>query len=431
MLVRLWLDGADVDVAALDAVLSIEDCAPLLEVHGGAVRAAYDLRPYGDETHDWYVVSDRTDAHGRPGRDDHVLGIGGAATTLAGLTVRTPVPRALDIGTGCGVQALHLSTHARSVTAVDIVPRALTLAATTFALSDVTVERVEGDLVAPVADRRFDLVVGNPPFVVGAPRPLAYRDGAWSDPDRTGDGMSRAAVRSAAAVLDDGGVAQLLANWLHVRGEDWRDRVAGWVGDLSCDAWVIQRDVQDPRDYVRTWSADAGETDPATRDAWHRWFVDERVDGVGFGWVLLRRADGPNRIAVEEVLHEVDQPLGGAVAGWLDRIDWLRTRSDDDLLAAQLCAAPSVRLDTAAVPTDGGWQPVAAQLRVDTGFRWALPCDDATAAIVAACDGTRPLAAVVAVLEISTGIDRAELAPAVCATVRGLIDRGLLLPPSA
>jgi hypothetical protein len=112
-------------------------------------------------------------------------------------------------------------------------------------------------------------------------------------------------------------------------------------------------------------------------------------------------------------------------------VAWLRNRSDEDLLGACLQAAPTVRLDTAAVPTGGGWQPIATSLRLDAGFRWNLPCDDATAAIVAACDGSRPLAAVVAVLEMSTGVERAELEPAVCATVRGLVDRGLLLPPPA
>ena len=45
---------------------------------------------------------------GRPLREDHVLGIGGASTTLASWTPRPHVDRALDLGTGCGVQALHL-----------------------------------------------------------------------------------------------------------------------------------------------------------------------------------------------------------------------------------------------------------------------------------------------------------------------------------
>ena len=58
-----------------------------------------------------WVASDLT-----PGLDgaphtvgaDHVLGISSASTSLAEMTVRDPVGRALDLGTGCGVQALHL-----------------------------------------------------------------------------------------------------------------------------------------------------------------------------------------------------------------------------------------------------------------------------------------------------------------------------------
>ena len=56
---------------------------------------------------------------------DHVLGISSAATSLAQLTVREPVGRALDLGTGCGVQALHLAAHCRRVVATDVNQRAL------------------------------------------------------------------------------------------------------------------------------------------------------------------------------------------------------------------------------------------------------------------------------------------------------------------
>jgi hypothetical protein len=41
----------------------------------------------------------------------------------------------LDLGTGCGVQALHASRHARAVTATDVAPRALAMARATFALN--------------------------------------------------------------------------------------------------------------------------------------------------------------------------------------------------------------------------------------------------------------------------------------------------------
>ncbi|MEO7131236.1 MAG: methyltransferase, partial [Dermatophilaceae bacterium] len=68
---------------------------------GGQVGATCDLRPYADESHDWWVASDLSDvATGQPLATDHVLGIGGASTTLASWTIRRPVGRALDLGTG-------------------------------------------------------------------------------------------------------------------------------------------------------------------------------------------------------------------------------------------------------------------------------------------------------------------------------------------
>ncbi|MYV64362.1 methyltransferase, partial [Streptomyces sp. SID4931] len=64
-----------------------------------------------------------------------VLGVGGASTTLAGITVRAPVASALDLGTGSGIQALHAAQHATRVTATDLNPRALEFTRLTLALS--------------------------------------------------------------------------------------------------------------------------------------------------------------------------------------------------------------------------------------------------------------------------------------------------------
>ena len=53
-------------------------------------------------------------------------------------------------------------------------------------------------------------------------------------------------VATAPEYLTEGGVAQLLGAWAHVRGEDWRSRIAGWLPDHGVRAWVLQRDVVDP-----------------------------------------------------------------------------------------------------------------------------------------------------------------------------------------
>ena len=72
--------------------------------------------------------------------------------------------------------------------------------------------------------RPFDLVVSNPPFVISPRGELAYRDSGLA-----GDEVCRRIVVEAPRHLAAGGVCQLLANWLHVRGEDWRDRLASWL----------------------------------------------------------------------------------------------------------------------------------------------------------------------------------------------------------
>ena len=78
-------------------------------------------------------------------------------------------PRIVDVGTGTGAIALALATRlpAATVTAIDVSPDALALAAENAAANGLAdrVELLEGDLLAPVAGRRFDLVVSNPPYV--------------------------------------------------------------------------------------------------------------------------------------------------------------------------------------------------------------------------------------------------------------------------
>lgn len=89
----------------------------------------------------------------------------------------------LDMGTGSGVCAVIAARHARRVVAVDINPAAVRCARINVLMNRVEdrVEVLEGDLFAPVAGRRFDVVLFNPPFLQGAPRDDADR--AWRSTD--------------------------------------------------------------------------------------------------------------------------------------------------------------------------------------------------------------------------------------------------------
>jgi release factor glutamine methyltransferase len=80
----------------------------------------------------------------------------------------------LDIGTGSGALALAAARRGARATAVDRTYRAVLATRLNARLARLPVEVLHGDLFGPVAGRRFDLVVSNPPYVP-APGPLPRR----------------------------------------------------------------------------------------------------------------------------------------------------------------------------------------------------------------------------------------------------------------
>jgi release factor glutamine methyltransferase len=76
-----------------------------------------------------------------------------------------PGARALDLCTGSGVLAISAAQRRCDVTAVDRSRRAVWTTRINARLNGVRIEVRHGDLFGPVGDRRFDLIVSNPPYV--------------------------------------------------------------------------------------------------------------------------------------------------------------------------------------------------------------------------------------------------------------------------
>jgi methylase of polypeptide subunit release factors len=418
---------------ALDAGLVVPS------VESGQLQAGVDLDPYGE---DWWVVADLSpNARTGPPPVDFVLGVGGASTTLANATVRASVGTALDLGTGCGVQALHLSTHAQQVTATDVAPRALRFAATTAALSGQQWELLAGDLTAPVAGRRFDLVVSNPPFIAGPGGPARY---VYRDSGRPGDAVCAELAAAAPGLLTPGGTMQYMANWLHVAGESWQERVASWVtgapGDASpgagLDAWIVQREVTDPVSYVNLWLADAGEaattaTGRRLADEWLDWFDAHRVEAVGLGVVNLRNNGHIDPVVrVEELRQPFQQRLGDHVNTWFDRQQWLRdagsTRQPESLLGHRYRAADGLRLQQDASLGSAGWGVDRQVLSLSGGLCWSEEIDPLVLALVSGCDGRLTLLDQIDVLAAAHEVPAADLAEVAGPIVAHLLERGFI-----
>jgi release factor glutamine methyltransferase len=94
-----------------------------------------------------------------------------------------PDAEVLDMGTGSGVCAVLAARHARRVVAVDVNAESVRCAGINALMNHVEhkIDVRHGDLFAPVLRERFDLVLFNPPFLLGTPRD--DRDRAWRSND--------------------------------------------------------------------------------------------------------------------------------------------------------------------------------------------------------------------------------------------------------
>ncbi|WP_407703251.1 DUF7059 domain-containing protein [Streptomyces solincola] len=437
-LVRLFLLQQPVDRAPVAAVLPLAEALAdgWVREENGLVHATVDVRPYGGpDGQDWFIVSDLGcavgGAGGASGRDEGVvLGVGGASMTLAGITVRTPVGSALDLGTGSGIQALHAAQHATRVTATDLNPRALGFTRLTLALSGAPEADLRtGSLFQPVDGETYDLIVSNPPFVISPGARLTYRDGGMG-----GDDLCRALVQQAGERLNDGGYAQFLANWQHVEGEDWQDRLRSWV-PRGCDAWIVQREVQDVTQYAELWLRDAGDhqDDPARYAARYEEWLDEfearGTRAVGFGWITLRRSAAALErpaITVEEWPHPVEQPLGETVRAHFARQDYLRSQDDAALLGDHFTLTPEVVQEQVGLP--GAEDPEHVLLRQNRGMRRATKVDAVAAGFAGVCDGTLSAGRILDAIAQLMGEDPVMLRDRTPQAIRLLVEEGFLEP---
>ncbi|HKW78194.1 MAG TPA: methyltransferase [Candidatus Limnocylindria bacterium] len=364
---------------------------------------------------------------------DHVMGVSQSSIFLASLTVREMVADVLDVGCGGGIQSVIAAQHAKRVVACDINARALAFTAFNAQLNGMTnVETREGSFFEPVKDERFDLIVSNPPFVISPASAIVFRDGGMR-----GDDVSRMVVREAAAHLRDGGLAFVLVSWGMPLGARWEQPLEAWVGDLGCDAWFLHQGSAVPIGYATTWNEPLQRADPAAfgraLDEWTRYYAELGYASLGYGAVVLRKRRAASHWTRADDLQGQREPLSGAqIAQLIAAEDYVRSRSDEQLLAARFTREPEHRLDQTLRAHDGAFAVESATLRLESGIRFSVPIDAFTAELFARLDGATTLtdaARAASARFANEGFSEADFATEACAVIRRLLSIGLVHVP--
>ncbi len=429
-LIRLFLVEAPCDKDAVSeaaAPLPTPDWieAGLVIVDGDRVRPAVKILPYGD----FLLAFDLIGAYGREGSTDFVMGIGASTITLANLTIRSPSRLTLDLGTGCGFQALCAARHSEKIVATDINARALAYARFNAALNDAAaVEFRQGDLFEPVSGLAFDLIVCNPPFVISPETLFTYCDGGME-----GDALCRRIVREAPSFLAEGGFCQILCNWAEYDDRDWGEGLKNWVEGSGCDAWVMRSQSRDIVTYASTWirqkSRDPQGIPQERFEQWMRYYDHLGISSVGSGIITMRRrTDGHPWYRADDAPKKMLGPCGDDILRGFALRDVLESASDADLLETRLILSPDARLERICAPAEEGWKDTSLSLSLVCGLPYTGAIDPVMANFLIACNGTRTLGQVLQ--DSVPGMDAPSDAviQALMNIVRSLMERGFLLP---
>jgi Methyltransferase small domain len=377
-LVKLFYLNTAVDPSALEAAL-----APLppvrleaMEVLDGR-QAALEIAPVGGVL----VASDlERETH----RLDRVPGPSKASRSVAAVTLRNP-GRALDMGTGSGVQALLLAGHAHQVVATDVNERALEFARFNAALNEVSIDLRRGSLFEPVAGEHFDLIVSNPPYVISPDTGLLFRDGGLP-----GDSFSEAVVRQAPGLLVEGGFAQIRANWVVPGGEPPEASPLRWLRGTGCDALVLHTRTWNTFDYATSWNTSLRDDAVAFGEAFERWLAYFRAEGIeriGGGVLVLRRRSAPDNWVLPLSTQEPQPGAAGQVRRLFAAQDHLRSHDDESLLAQSFAATED---HTVELSLRSG-SVVAAHAASSGGLGIRVALDERTADLLARIEPGRTL----------------------------------------
>lgn len=436
-LFRLFVLGTAVDLAAAREALTpvvfdaVAECGLLAHATdvSGSVLAAAKLIPYEE----FYTASDFStrERGGSVVPEDFVPGVSPASITLANYTIRRPVGATFDLGTGAGIHALLAARHSGKVVGSDLSLRALEFARLNAALNGIdNIEWVTGSFFEPIAGRKFDLVVANPPFVISPRSRFMYRDGGLS-----GDGVSAHVARGVVEHLNAGGFAVMLANWFYKEGEEWDAHPRRWLEAAGCDAWLVRSADAEPIAYASNWLKQTESKDPEpyarVLDEWLEYYAQEGIHRLCSGALILRKRSGGANWVRSDTMQAVvgTRPGGDHVLRIFEAEDFLNgLASDAELLDSVFRCHPDIYATQIMEPDGAEWVSRRITLSFSSGLPFGGEADGRLLQLLMRSNGTASLRTILDAMRQETGDDESERYLVV---MKKLLRSGMMVPAAS
>lgn len=432
VLVRLCLVGLRTEEALVREIFGESLLSALLE--GGLFHVApegvscpfiiYPVRGF-------WILYDHVGARPADLAKFLVMGVGSSSLAPANATPRRHYRRALDMGCGGGFQSFQLAAHCDEVVGLDINPRALSLARLAARLNGTgNIDFRLSDFFSAVEGEKFDLIVSNPPFVISPESEFHYRDGGLG-----ADRVAETVVRNAGTYLEDGGLAVIICEWASLKGSDAITRLKQWVDGNGCDVWVSTSRQPDLIAYAMSWLRSyqqhlSPEEYAATYDRWIDYYETLGMDAVQTGLIAIRKRAGQNWFFADEAPSVIRGRWGETLLQLLDIHTLLATSSVDEILDHSYKLSPAARMRHLYQQAGARWASAEADIFLEEPLPYSGRVDQYTAGLCARCDGTVPLRQLVKEMGEVVGVTFPEIVEAAMPILRGLMQRGYLIPAS-
>src|SRR5215472_7149106 len=333
----------------------------------------------------------------------------------------------LDLGTGSGILSLGASRWSDTVVATDLNQRAVECARFNARLNGVeNIEALAGDCFEPVKGRRFDLILSNPPFFI-----TPQGDYLFCENPMELDGLCRRLAKEARDHLNEGGYMQMLCEWAQIKGQPWEERVAEWLQDTGCDAWVMKGLTQDPEEYAQHRIKETSEDtahDSDNYSGYMKYYRHRGVEAIHDGLIVMRRREGRNWVRIEEVPSTPKGELGDMIEATFAAHDLMqRTDTDEKLLALRPRMADNARLEQVCAQHHEEWRAESLTLRLVSGFPFHMNVQPLVAEFLVSCDGNRTVGEAIQAFASQAHAPVKAVQTECIGIIRKLLERGFMV----